>query len=129
MKKHKIIIILSALLLLLSGYTAQAQVNILVPSGGDNVDVGDSYTYIAKANKGVTILSGSWTVTGGTVDVQSNTSATITWTTAGSQQITYAGNTLNGLVQKTQNVTVNSTAVPSAPSNPTITMHTCTVFC
>jgi len=126
MKKNKIVIVLSVLFLMLTSYAAQAQVTILVPAGGDNVNVGETWTYIAKADKGVTIISGSWTVTGGTVDSQSNTSATITWTTAGSQQITYTGNTFNGPVQKIQNVTVNAVSGPSAPSNPTITSHNCT---
>jgi len=110
---------------MLTGYVAQAQVSILVPSGGDNVNEGETWTYTAKADRGVTILSGSWTATGGTVDSQSSTSATITWTTAGSQQITYTGNTLNGPVQKIQSIIVDAIAGPSAPSNPIVSGQDC----
>jgi RHS repeat-associated protein len=95
--------------------------------GNKFVNVGDVNTYTASPPPGVFVFAANWSVTGGTIQSQNNNSATIQWTSAGSQQITYTiTSSSSGMMSTIYGVNVAGVVGPNVPSNPIIVSQNCT---
>ncbi len=96
--------------------------------GPNTVNINETIAYQVQPISGVTIFSGSWSVSDGTILSQNATSATIRWTSAGLKTLTYtATNTTSGVLRGFSFITVNNVVVfPNVPPNPVIVNQTCT---
>lgn len=88
-------------------------------SGPTNVNQGSTQYYNIYHSG---IIWTSWTAYGGTVTSSSTTSATINWTSAGSNSVSANFQDSYNYYYRNLSVTVNSTA-PSTPPTPTVTKY------
>ncbi|MCF2876648.1 DUF6443 domain-containing protein, partial [Tenacibaculum sp. Cn5-1] len=107
-----------------SGLGLGGPIELIVVNGPTNVDLNSTHTYTLIAVGGGQPSTGTWEVSGATIINSSATRATIKWTSLGSKQITYRGRLGSRSFMGINNVTVKS-AVPSAPSVPTISQDKC----
>ncbi|MDG2194273.1 MAG: DUF6443 domain-containing protein [Polaribacter sp.] len=106
------------------GFGGGASVSI---SGVTAVYQNEAKTYTASPSFGLTIYDAYWSVTGGTIQSQTNTNATILWTTTGTQTITYSVISSNsGFLLANKSVTVSASTAPNTPSNPSLQSQDCT---
>jgi len=96
-------------------------------SGSTSANVNESLNYGIINFSGATIYAAFWSVTGGTIQSQTLTSATIKWTTAGTGSVQYVvTSSSNGSMQANLSVSVAGSTAPSTPPNPTISSQNCT---
>lgn len=125
MKKYFLYKIILVLVVFFSFISLNAQSVSII--GASSVDQNNIESYFGKPSRGTVIVSGSWSVTGGTIQSQSSQNVTILWTTVGTQTISYTATDDGfGTLQATKSVTVAAVAAPNAPPNPTIISQVCT---
>jgi len=131
MKKSFINTIGTLLLLVLTSLTVEANTGDTADapgvtiSGATAVTQNDVEVYTATPSLGVFVFSGTWSVSGGIIQSQSITSATILWDTIGTHLLTFTANTSVGLIVAKKGVTVSGASTPNAPANPTIQSQVC----
>lgn len=102
---------------------------IVTINGPISSSVGTTETYTITTSAGLTITAANWTVIGGggTVQIQTNTSATINWTTAGTHTIKYVVTASNqGALIDNHIVTITTSLGPAEPQTPYVANITCT---
>jgi len=93
--------------------------------GSTSVYQNDVKTYTAIPGPGLTIYSAYWSVFGGIIQSQSNTSVTILWNNIGLKTINFEViNSNQGEVLADLPVYVSAAAAPATPSTPTISSNT-----
>jgi len=135
MKKYFITTLITFLVVLFSVQHIAAQGGVGGGGGGTITITGSSSayqnetkSYTATPSPVLTIYSASWSVTsGGTIQSQNTTSASILWTTTGTKTITYTASFTNqGLKQEIYSVTVFAVTAPPTPATPIIASQNCT---
>lgn len=100
-----------------------ATVSIIGPAASNQNEV-KSYSIFHGTT---TIYAANWSVIGGTIQSQTNTSANILWSTPGVGQITYnVTSSSSGAMQAVLLVTVTAVAAPNTPPDPIILSQNCT---
>jgi len=97
--------------------------------GSTSANINDVKVYNISNLSGALIFDAYWTVTGGIIQSQSLTSATIQWTSSGINTINYYVTlSSSGAMQAVYSVTVAaSQQAPTTPPNPTISDQNCTI--
>lgn len=98
-------------------------VSIIGPTASNQNEVKAYSAFTGTA----TVYAATWSVSGGTIQSQTNTSANILWDVAGTGQITYnVTSSSAGAMQAMLSVTVTAMPAPDTPPSPTIISQNCT---